>query len=407
MPLRGRAADQEKGNVDRRKALTALISANCIGIMMMAMTPLVVGSVVDAFAVREGTAGIITALEFGTMAIASLMLATRFDRLNARRLALASIAVVVDGNAASIWAVYGGDWVLFIMIRGLVGLGEGALLAASNGMAARTRDPERTFSYLAGWEVMISLFGIAGITVLIETMGPSGTYWALAFISLVFAPFLVWFPSKDAEPSSQESHAKSGLRFERATVVILAAYSAFQLGLSIIWPFVERIGDSLGFSASAVGAVLFVALASSVLGPVLCGILGTRVGRVFPIVIATSIQIVSILIMVYSKSFTWYAGQMVVAGIAFLYLVPLMNGLLAFHDPTGRANAGAAGLTTIATALGPLVGGFTLNAGGSYRLLGWFAVSMYVVMLTLILRHARAADLSLGTDLVHSGSRGS
>ena len=401
-----KTTDREKRQVDTKKALAAFIAANCIGVMMMYAIPLVVGSIADAFGVREGTAGIVSALEFGTMAAASLLLSTRFHRLNVRQLALVSVFVVVAGNAASVWTVYKGNWSIFLTLRGLIGLGEGALFAISNGMAAKTSNPERTFSFLAGWEVTISLVVIAGIAVLLEVMGPGGAYAALAAISLIVSPFLIWFPKGDVKTAEPETGTGKGLGFGRTIVVLFVAYSVLQLGMSMFWAFTERLGVSLGFPISKISAALFATSAFAILGPVLCGILGTRFGRAFPIAIGILISIAATLIMVYTDSFTWYAGTLIIAGMAMMYFFPLLSGLVAFYDPTGGANTALAGLILITTSIGPLIGGFLLNAGGSYRLLGWITVVMYAVMLVMVFRPARRADFSPDTPPCDSGLAG-
>ena len=62
-------------------------------------------------------------------------------------------------------------------------------------------------------------------------------------------------------------------------------------------------------------------------------------------------------------------------GHGFDYYLPLLSGLMAFYDPTGGVNVIAAGTTTMAVAIGPLIGGSVLNTGGSYRTVGWISVA--------------------------------
>jgi len=381
--------DSDVRTIDTRRALAALVAAYSVGMVMMYVIPLVVGSIADAFGVREGTAGIVSSLELGTMAVAAFTLSARFGKRNVRGLVFISISGVFVGNVVSMFSVLAGKWPLFVILRGMIGLCEGCLFAASAGMAARTSNPERTFSFLAGWEVLVSVLTIASVAGLVEMMGPSGVYAGLGCVSLLIAPLLVWFPKDGGETVREE---RQDSRIGLMVVLLLIGLTVFAVGLNTVWPYTERIGVSHGFPLARISLVLLAAASFSILGPVLCGILGTRFGRVLPISIGILVQIAAMLILVHTKSFTWYAGAMIVEGMALMYYLPLLNGLMAFYDPTGGVNVIAAGTTTMAVAVGPLLGGSVLNAGGDYRTLGWIAVATYVVMLVMVFRPAHRAD---------------
>jgi cyanate permease len=60
-----------------------------------------------------------------------------------------------------------------------------------------------------------------------------------------------------------------------------------------------------------------------------------------------------------------------------------------------RINAVAASVTAWMSAAGPLFSGLVLNAGGSYRLVGWLAALSYALVFAFAYRPSRAAESGL------------
>jgi cyanate permease len=78
-----------------------------------------------------------------------------------------------------------------------------------------------------------------------------------------------------------------------------------------------------------------------------------------------------------------------------MFFMPLLYGLVAYYDRTGRINAAAASVTAWMSAAGPLLSGLVLNAGGSYRLVGWLAALAYALIFVFAFRPSRAAEAGL------------
>ncbi|MBW2368454.1 MAG: MFS transporter [Deltaproteobacteria bacterium] len=376
--------------INTKKALAALTAADSVGVIMLYVVPIVIGSIADAFGVREGTSGIVTSLEFGTMAAAGIFLSPIFQKLNVRRLALIGISIVLLGNFVTVFCVHGGYLKVFVALRMVVGFAEGSLLAFAYGMAARTRQPERTYSIFVGFEVAFAFLCMMCIGILIEAMGPVGAYIALVAITLLVAPAFLWFPNNRDAVQKKEKEKKTA--FSSDVKMLLIGLAVFMVGCNTLYPFLERIGTALNFKASQIAIVLTVSFLFSAFGALLCYILGSRFGRAVPLALGVLIQILSVFILVYSTSFQWYAASTIVSSMALLYFIPLFNGLLAYYDCTGRATCAASGIISMATALGPLLSGLVLNAGGGYVTIAWITVALYLIMLLVGVKPAYKAD---------------
>ena len=175
-------------------------------------------------------------------------------------------------------------------------------------------------------------------------------------------------------------------------LLLLLSVGSLNLGLNTLFPFTERIGISIGFTVAEIGRILSLGAVLGILGPIAAGLLCTRTGRTLPLAFGALTQIAGVLVLVYATSQVIWAWGYVVSSTALMYFMPLLYGLVAFYDRTGRINAAAASVTAWTSAAGPFLAGLVLNAGGGYRLIGWLTAVSYAAIFAFAYRPARAAD---------------
>ena len=260
--------------INTKGALAALAASDSLGLLMLYVIPLVLGSMVEGFGISEGTAGFVTALEFGTMAVAGTLISCNFHKLKVRGLAYIAIALIVAGNILSYFCVTYNLWEAFVTIRGVVGLGSGTLLSLAYGLAAQTRKPLRTFSFLAGSEVVVAMLGAISIGVLVDRIGPEGAFAALGGIALLLLPVFIWFPENGNELHEETSTVRT--KFTPDIILLLCAGGFFATALNVVYPFVALIGLEIGIPYATIATILTLSLLLSVLGPVVCNLLWTH-----------------------------------------------------------------------------------------------------------------------------------
>ncbi|MBW2367395.1 MAG: MFS transporter [Deltaproteobacteria bacterium] len=390
------AAGNAAGIITTKMTLVALTAADAVGVVMLYVIPLIIGSISDAFGVQEGTSGLVSSLEFGTMAIAGLVLSPVFQKLKVKQLAIVGITVLFLGNLVSALCAIRGAWVVFVISRGVVGLAEGTLYALAYGMAAKTRDPNRTYSIYVGFEVTFAMLMMILIGIFVEKLGPAGSFVTLGGISLIMIPIFLWFPKNDEAPV--ETKAKVDQKFSRDVYMLIIGMGLFCIGLNTLYPFVERIGVLLEIATSRISMILTLSLFCSIFGALICGVLGTRYGRTVPLIIGVVFQVAAIFMLVYTQSTVWFSMGAIVQAMAIAYFLPLFNGLVAFFDRSGRATCAAAGVIAVGTALGPFLAGVVLNVGGGYITLGWISAGLYMAMVVMGVKPALKADRTSDTD---------
>jgi len=379
--------------IDSKRALAALAASNTLGVLVLYVIPLLVGATSDGFHAREGTSGIVSSWELGVMASASMLLAARYRKIDKRRWALVGMLLFLLGYLLSIWSLTTARWAVFLLARGVVGMGEGILFGVSSGLAAQTARPDRTFAWFSGSHIVVSIVCFWALPTASESLGPQGAFLATAVIALLATPLMFWMPDPAGPREGRTPIQRE--RLGATAVLLLLSVGSLNLGLNTVFPFTERIGISIGFTLAEIGQILSWGAALSIIGPIAAGRFAASGGRTLTIGFGAASQVVAVLIFVYSASHGLWAGAYVVSSAALMYFMPLLYGLVAFYDRSGRINAAAASVSAWTSAAGPLLAGLLLNAGGSYRLIGWLTASCYAGIFAFAYRPSRAAERGL------------
>jgi predicted MFS family arabinose efflux permease len=379
--------------MDSKRALAALCASNMLGVLVLYVIPLIVGATADGFHAREGTAGIVSSWELGVMAVVSMLLAARYAKLDKRRWSLIGALLFVGGYALSLWSLTTGLWYVFLAARGVVGAAEGILFGVSSGLAAQTAKPDRTFACFSAAHVVFSILCFQILPLATEQFGPAGAFLAMTGVGLLVLPIVFWTPNPGIALAVNSPAPRE--RLGRTAILLLLSVGSLNLGLNTLFPYTERIGLSIGFTLTEIGQILTWGGVLSIIGPITAALVGSRGGRTLTIGLGAMSQVAAALIFVYTASHWLWAGSYVVTTTALMYFMPLLYGLVAFYDRTGRINAAAASVTAWTSAAGPLLAGLLLNAGGSYHLIGWITALSYAAIFVFAYRPARAAEAGL------------
>lgn len=383
--------------IDTKGTLAGILVANSIGEAMLLVIPLILGNIVEAFNIREGTAGIILSFELGSVAITSLVISSLIYRVDARRVIYIAIVTFLFGNLISFLTAMTNYLSLFIISRGITGFGEGALFAMANIAAAGTDKPDRTYSFMEICLILTAFLAFIVITIFVGLIGPIGAFAAAGVIGFIGLPFLRLFPSRCGHTYGNCSGNITLVRFDGMSFFLLLAGGLWCTGFNGLWSYVERIGLSLNVPYEKISLLLIGCALLNIIGPIINGLLGVRYGRTFPIIVGLTIQILAALSLVYNCTFLMYAGSVFIIGIAACFTVPNLRGLMAFLDPSGRVNGVSTAFFATGAAAGPFIAGLILNLGGGYKGIAWITVFFVVLSTALIFRPALHSDRKVPT----------
>lgn len=303
-----------------------------------------------------------------------------------------SALALIAGQFLSGIAIAHHSWTLFLAGRLLAGLGEGSLYTICNAFAAKASHPDRAFTVIAFGQTIFNALFFTSMALVNLNYDPIRTFALfvafpiIGLLPLLFAPAFRTVddgdPDRDLPRTPLPTHAK----------IVLLGFAVYSIALYMLFPYVENIGIVAGFTHSQIAGVLAVATLAALVGPLITAGLGLRFGRLRPIFFAIGFQILAAIILVYSHSLPIWGTAEIVSIVMLYVLSPLMFGLAAHVDDTGRAAAVAGAIMAITAAIGPAISSFVLALHSSYVALGWFNAGVYVLMIAILMNPLRSAD---------------
>lgn len=359
---------------ERWRGRAALLVAHCAGMVDLVALPVWVGALIAQYRFAPQQAGLLATLFLAGAVLSSVVLAPRFHRLPARRVAVLGYALAALAFAAvSLTDQFGTMAILHLG----GGLAAGAALSVTHGTMACSANPHRLFA-MAGIALGVFAVVFMGSTPpLVARLGGPVLFQVFAGVMAVAAVVvLVAFPAV-AAPAQPTVRAASG-RLPSAVWFGIVGISAMALVQAMTFSFLERVGASQGFSVAAITSVL-VALGIVNLFPgALAAVLERRWAARTVLLVGPIVQALLVMVIMSSSGFAPYAAAASVFAAVMIFCHTFAFGLLARLDSTGRALAATPAMLMAGAAIGPMLGG-TLVQWQGYASLGWVALVIAVV----------------------------
>jgi MFS transporter, DHA1 family, inner membrane transport protein len=379
--------DQSVALLDSPRSVLAMVVCIVIGEGSLISMPFVVGGIVERYDLAEGTAGIVTSLQFITMGLASIIILNIVHRIDRRRWVLVAGVLILLGHGL---AIVSSNWTLFLIGRVLTGLGEGTALSIGNATAAGSARPQKAFSILAFTMAITAITIYLFMPSLAREIGAVAVFYVLTGLAALALPFLMAMPRGRLHSTDSSSQTEKVVwwPFPRLLVGIACMF----IGINALWAYSERIGFSIGLDIDTIVSAFLATVIFSSLGPVLANFTEKKWGYRTPILIVTLVAgTANFVLATASFKLVFFAG-IIVANITFLFLMPTYRALTAFVDPLGRLAVGSVVMQTAGTAIAPSLAGSILLLGGGYAGIGIVSFLLIMASCILVWRVARQAD---------------
>lgn len=340
-------------------ALAALIFGHMVGMIDLVALPIWVGALVERYGFQPQQAGGLVTLFLLGAVLASVTLARRFGRFNARAVAGGGFAVAaVAFLAASTQTAF----LPLALCHVIAGVAVGSGLSMVHGAIGRSANPHRNFALA---NVTLGFFAIAflgGVPQIMLQHGPQALFQVYAVVMALAALGLL-LAFRDPGAGLAESHATGDL--PRPVKFLIGGVCLMTFNQAMIFSFVEVIGATRGFPHAAVlGALLALGIVNALLAGPASALLEKRLPAFTVIRIGAVVQAILALAMATTGVFPlWAAVTAVFVGVQ-IFTHPFAFGLLAAMDRSGRAVAATPAMLMVGSALGPLVGGALGQAFG-------------------------------------------
>lgn len=346
---------------DPMSLVVGAIAAQVIGGLVTQMSPLMIGGFMQGLSLSARDAGFVASVEFLTLAVTAIAIAPVLPRLSNRSVGLVAVALALLAQGASIFSA---SLALLALLRGVAGIGEGALYAVSLSIiASRSRNPDKIYGYFQlAWAMgSVVLFSVGGQ--LTAAFGHRGILGLIAAVTLVLAPLLLFIPkARGGREDGPAVHTPPSVLLHG--VMTLAAIALYLTASAALYAFSAPLGERAGLDAGAVGYALTAGTLVGLAGAGAATAVNVRWGRAIPISgFSIGFAIVA-LMLCFSRNPTAYVFAIVASCVIFYFSMPYLFGLAAALDRHGRWAAAAGSGYLIGFAIGPLVAGSVIDMAG-------------------------------------------
>lgn len=282
---------------------------------------------------------------------------------------------------------------LLTAMRALHGVVGGLAVGISYSVMARTGSPDRAFGMLLLVQFGLGGLGVMFLPTLVPEYGAGILFLSLAAMTACALVALAVIPRfDDAAPASRVA-AKTRLSSPLRTTALLTllALFLFQAGNMALSAFIIRLGEHFELGRDFIGQALGWATWIGAAGAGLVIVMGTRFGRLRPLLVAMLLTLAG------TAGFFWSGMQPVFfianigTAITWSFVVPYLFGMLSRLDASGRLATLGGFMSKLGLASGPMLAGWLLS-DDDFPLLISVAIAALVLSGVAILAAASRID---------------
>jgi len=256
-----------------------------------------------------------------------------------------------------------------LVVRALHGVVGGTSVGIGLAVIGRSAAPDRAFGMLLLVQFGLGGLGIMWLPGLVPQYGTAALFVALAALTAVTLVVTLLLP-RDLVGSAAITRAstRTGSIEGLPAAMTLLAIFLFQAGNMGLSAFIIGLGEAGGLRPDFVTRALGWATWLGAIGAVLVIWLGTRWGRVRPLLPAIALTLIGTAAFHFSSVGLIYFAANLGTAITWSFIVPYLFGMSSQFDASGRTAAWCGLASKLGLASGPLAAGY-LVVGDDYTLL--------------------------------------
>ena len=368
-------------------AVAAIIAFAAVAPAILMTAPAVAAQLAMQLQLDPARIGNLFSVELGAMSLASLPAYAWMRRVDWRHAAAFWALVFIGANLASAAAP---SYAALLGLRALSALGGGSLMVLCLASAARMPNPDRVYGLWVMGQLVLGAAGLAVLPGLFARFGLTALYVLLALLMAAALPLARRFPA--AEPDAAATGSKTAGAGAGWAVLAagIAALLAFYMSLGGVWTFIGAIGQAAAIPAATAGQVLAVATLCGIAGAALAAWIGQRGSRLPVLLAGYALMLAAIALLAGQPGIVRYATAAFLFKFAWTFALPFILASLAAADRSGRLINAANLVIGGGLALGPLLAGHLIQAGGLDPMLatGFALGTLSLILLAALVRRA-------------------
>jgi predicted MFS family arabinose efflux permease len=218
----------------------------------------------------------------------------------------------------------------------------------------------------------------------IASYGFDGMILGMLLAILFLSPLLFLLPARGIKTHEQEVQEYRLMDQQPESINHWAIWSAliatlvFFSGVSAVWAFMERLGNSGGFDPGSIGILLAVALGFATLGSLAAAGIGKHYGNVHPFLLSLVVMAAGLAFLVDSSSMTIYSVGCCLFALAFGAGLPFAVAEIAELDVDGRYVILSVPAIGMGAMVGPGTAGLLYTGDSALLVLSLVALTMMI-----------------------------
>lgn len=373
--------------------------AGFIGFQPLMIMPLIVGAFADHQQLTSSLAGLVAAVQLMGVSAGILVLSKYSLVYGMKQNVVVAALLVLGVELLSLWP---DSLLLTYMLRFLSGLGGGIIAGCTYSWLGGQKDSDRGFGLFLLVQFVLGSLLLYLLPLYIAEYGVAAVKISFILFALISASLYRAFGSDHAEGNGHEEGGRaqaisfnSILKNKNARQALITL-GLFELAMSGVWAYAERIGLSWGIDAMATARTLALAALAGIPGAFLVVLLGSRLGRRIPIYSGALFAVVSLLCLIVGmESIAVFSISMVILNAAWAFTVPYMQ---AAQADTGKSSGIAclgAFVVTLSLSLGPAVMGVFVDLSGYF---GAIIAGLVLLCASVLFANTKVAPANVGNQ---------
>ena len=285
------------------------------------------------------------------------------------RLALAlllGVLLVIDLGSLAIH-----EPAMLTAVRALHGLVGGTAVGVTYSVMARTHSPDRAFGMLLVLQQGLGGLGLMFLPSLVPVYGTRILFLVLAGLTTLALLGMFAIPRDEVDTVGEKPVYRAlDARTRWSAALTLLALFLFQAGNMALAAFIIGLGENFQLNRDFIGQALGWATWFGAGGAVLVIMMGTRFGRLQPLLLAMAITLVGIAGFFWSGNHLVFFLANLVTAITWSFVVPYLFGMASALDASGRMASLAGFASKLGLASGTAAAGLVLRWGDYQALIG-------------------------------------
>ena len=259
---------------------------------------------------------------------------------------------------------------VMIPLRFFHGALGGVVVGIGYSLIARTRSPDRMFGLYMLVQFGLGGIGVAVLPLLLKPLGVLAVFGALALLSATALAMVPYLP--DWPPRTALAGRLSPQTLPRRRTIFGAALMAdflFQAGAMGLMVYLFGLGRSFGLSIGFISMIGGLSSWLAIGGASLVVALGSRHGRLAPLMIAIALALVCRFALFWSGSAWIFALGCCLAAVTQAFILPYLLGLCAAFESYGRSAIIGGVFSKLGLASGPAISAVVLGGQHYSRLI--------------------------------------